>query len=344
MRMNADRRTFLAAGTAALGAAMVPQRARAADPFRLIITETEIPLVPNSVEWLALSLGYFARAGVNVELVKVGQTPSAVAALRSGGGEMANIGTDTALQLIGRNQMSLRGVVSPDKSLPFVIAAKRSLTKVRDLTGKTFGVARIGSVDYDMTRVVLSKLGVNPDGVQYLAVGQPNVRAQSLLAGQIDATAISIGTYTVLPDKSTIKMLVDQATFYKNAPFVSKLNVITEEVAKNRSKDVAAVVRGLITASRDFAAHPKIWIDAMSAARPEISREQFTMLAAAYAHNWSVNGGLNLAALKFTTDTLYHGPEFKDLRLVEPKDWIDLSYVNATLRAAGVDRGGDQSA
>ena len=82
----------------------------------------------------------------------------------------------------------------------------------------------------------------------------------------------------------------------------------------------------------------------MSAARPEISREQFTTLAAAYAHNWSVNGGLNLSALKFTTDTLYHGPEFKDLRLVEPKDWIDLSYVNATLRAAGVDRGGDQSA
>lgn len=341
--MNVDRRKFIAAGAAALGAAAVPGRGRAADPFRIIVTETEIPLVPNSVTWLALSLGYFTRAGVNVELVKVGQTPSAVAALRSGGGEMANIGTDTALQLIGRNQMQLHGVVSPDKALPFVIACKRSVNKVGDLAGKTFGVARIGSVDYDMTRVVLTKLGVNPESVQYLAIGQPDVRAQSLLAGQIDATAISIGTYTVLPDKTAIKMLVDQTQFFKNAPFITKLNVVTDDVAKNRPKDVAAVVRAIIMASRDFAAHPKIWIDAMAAARPEIPRAQFTSLAASYANNWSVNGGLNLTALKFTTDTLYRGPDFKDLRPVDPKEWIDLSFVNSTLRAVGVDRGGDQS-
>jgi NitT/TauT family transport system substrate-binding protein len=344
MHMNVDRRTFITAGTAALGITAFPRRARAADPFRIIVTETEIPLVPNSVEWLALSLGYFSRAGVNVELVKVGQTPSAVAALRSGGGEMANIGTDTALQLIGRNQMQLHGVISPDRALPFVIASKRSLNKIGDLAGKTFGVARIGSVDYDMTRVVLTKLGVNPESVQYLAIGQPDVRAQSLLAGQIDATAISIGTYTVLPDKSNIKMLVDQTQFFKNAPFVSKLNVVSDDTAKNRSKDIAGVVRGLILASRDFAAHPKIWIDAMVAARPEISRAQFTVLAASYANNWSVNGGLNLSTLKFTTDTLYRGPDFKDLRAVEPKDWIDLSFINTTLKSAGVDRTGDQSA
>jgi NitT/TauT family transport system substrate-binding protein len=342
--MNVDRRKFITAAAAALGAGSFSSRARAADPFRIIVTETEIPLVPNSVTWLAVTLGYFARAGVNVELVKVGQTPSAVAALRSGGGEMANIGTDTALQLVGRNQMLLHGVISPDKALPFVIASKRSLNKVRDLAGKTFGVARIGSVDYDMTRVVLGRLGVNPDSVQYLAIGQPDVRAQSLLAGQIDATAISIGTFTVLPDKSSIKMLVDQALFFKNAPFVSKLNVVTEDTVKNRPKDIAAVVRGLILASRDFAAHPKIWIDAMAAARPEVSRAQFTALAASYTNNWSVNGGLNLTALRFTTDTLYRGPDFKDLRAVDPKEWIDLSFVNSTLRTVGVDRAGDQSA
>lgn len=134
--MNVGRREFLTSSSAALGAAALPRRARAADPFRIIITETQIPLVPNSVEWLALSLGYFKRAGVDVDLIKVGQTPSAVAALRSGGGEMANIGTDTALQLIGRNQMRLHGVVSPDKALPFVIAAKRTISKIGDLTGK----------------------------------------------------------------------------------------------------------------------------------------------------------------------------------------------------------------
>ena len=76
----------------------------------MIVTETEVPLVPNSVAWLAQSMGYFDRAGVAVDLVKVQQTPSAVAALRTGGGEMANISTDTALQLLGpRSDGAARG-------------------------------------------------------------------------------------------------------------------------------------------------------------------------------------------------------------------------------------------
>jgi len=174
-----------------------------------------------------------------------------------------------------------------------------------------------------------------------LAIGQPDVRAQSLLAGQIDATTFSIGIYTMLPDKSSIKMLVSQADYFKNAPFVSKLNVVTADVAKSRPADVAAVVRGYIQAARDFAAHPKIWIDAVAAARPDVTRAELTALADSYAHSWSVNGGLNLNTVKFTTDTLYQGPDFKDLRPVPPSEWIDLSYIKSALRGVGVDRGDD---
>ena len=74
-------------------AAALARSGRAAEPFKLIVTETETPLVPNSVSDLALGLGYYKRAGVDVELVRVQQTPSAVAALRSGQGDMANIGS-----------------------------------------------------------------------------------------------------------------------------------------------------------------------------------------------------------------------------------------------------------
>lgn len=192
-----------------------------------------------------------------------------------------------------------------------------------------------------MTRVVFAKLGVNPDSVQYLAIGQPDVRAQALLAGQIDATTFSIGIYTTLPDKSNIKLLVNQADYFKNAPFVSKLNVVTDDTVKNRPKDIQAVVQALIVASRDFAAKPQIWVDAMAAARPDVTRAQLTDLVASYAHSWSVNGGLNLATLQFTTDTLYRGPDFKDLPMVSPSQWIDPSYIKNVLRSLGVDRAGD---
>ncbi len=194
------RRTAIRALAVALLA--VGSAATGATPFRIIVTETEIPLVPNSVIDLADRLGFYRQAGVEVELLRVQQTPSAVAALHSGQGQMANIALDAALQLVARDQMTLKGVVSPDKSLPFVIAAKKDYTTPKQLEGKVFGVARIGSVDYTLSRMVLAKLGVNPDRLQYLAVGQPPVRAASLMASRIDATAVSIGMWTSLADKS----------------------------------------------------------------------------------------------------------------------------------------------
>jgi NitT/TauT family transport system substrate-binding protein len=336
-----DRKTFLSASAAGVAALGLRAPARAAAPFRMIVTETEVPLVPNSVAWLAQSLGYFDRAGVAVDLVKVQQTPSAVAALRSGGGEMANISTDVALQLLGRDQMALRGVISPDKALPFVIVTKKGIVKPKDLEGKTFGVARVGSVDYETSRIVLKRLGVDVDKIQYLAVGQPPVRAQSLLAGQIDATAISVGVVASIADKSGIGTLVNQADFFRAAPLVTKLSVVTDDVAKGRPKDVAAVVRAMILASRDFERTPGLWSNAMAKLRPDVKKSDLDALAAAYHSSWSVNGGLNAAQMKFTTDELYKGPDFKDLKRVDPASWIDLSYIDGVLKSVGVMRNGD---
>jgi NitT/TauT family transport system substrate-binding protein len=339
-----DRKQFLAGAAAGTAALALRAHASAAAPFRMIVTETEIPLVPNSVVWLAGSMGYFDRAGVNVELTSVGQTPSAVAALRSGGGDMANISTDVVLQLLARDQMKLHGVLSPDKALPFVIAAKKGISNAKALEGKTFGVARVGSVDYELSRIVLAKLGVDVDKVQYLAVGQPAIRAQSLLAGQVDATSISIGVVASIADKSAISILVNQADFFHAAPFITKINVITDDVAKARPKDVAAVVRGVMLASRDFAKNPALWVKAMTKLRPDVKPADLTALAAAYRTSWSVNGGIDLNAMKFTTASLYRGPDFKDLKRVEPADWIDTSYIDGVLKSTGVDHSMDTPA
>lgn len=308
-----------------------------AEPFKLIVTETETPLVPNSVADLAIGLGYYKRAGVDVELVRVQQTPSAVAALRSGGGDMANIATDTALQLVGRDQMKLKGVVSPDKALPFLIAAKKGISTPKDLKGKIFGVARVGSADYTLSRVVLAKLGVDIGSLQYLSIGQPAVRAQSLATGRIDATSISIGAWLAMPDKSGVEEMVDQEKYYQLAPFTSKLNVVTADTAKSKAREITGVARGIIMASRDFAKDPSLWVKAMEKARPDVKPADLEKLGEAYRKEWSVNGGINLEAVKFTTDTAYQSPDFKDLRRVEPKEWIDTSFVDGVLKDVGTD-------
>lgn len=305
----------------------------AAEPFRIIVPEPETPLVPNSVIDLALQLGYYQREGVDVQLVRVRATPAAVAALRSGQGDMANIGTDIALQLIARGQMDLKGVISPERALPFLIAAKKTITAPKQLEGAAFGVSQVGSVDYVQTRLVLAKLGVDNDKLRYLALGQPNVRAQALVAGQIDATALSVGTWLTLPSKDGLAVLVDQPSFFAAAPLITKLNVVSAATAKSRAKEVQGVVRAIVAASRAFAADPKSWVDAMVVARPDIKREQLEQLAQAYRSAWSVDGGLDPADLALTTDTLYRSEDFKDVpRRVKPEEWIDRSFLDAALK------------
>ena len=323
------------------GVAFLAAPANAA-PFKIIVTHLEPPLVPNSVIDMALALGYYKKAGVDVEIVRVQQTPSAVAALRSGQGDMANIGFDVALQLVAREQMNLKGVVSPDKALPFIIAAKKEITSVKQLEGKTFGVSRVGAVDYSLTRTVLNKMGVAVDKMEYLAIGQPPVRATSLAAGKVDATTISIGVWTSLPDKSALNILVNQADYYKGAPLISKLNVVTDSTAKSKAKEVEAVVKATITASRDFARNPSLWVDGMSKALPNVSRETLEFLADAYKENWTVNGGLNMNEAKYTTDDLYaNNEDFKGLKRVEPAAWIDSSIIDRVLKSDGVAPGID---
>ena len=87
----------------ALGASRRPP---AAEPFRLIVTDLERPARAELGDGSGGELGYFEREGVEVELVRVQQTPSAVAALQAGEGDMANISVDAALQLVARDQLS----------------------------------------------------------------------------------------------------------------------------------------------------------------------------------------------------------------------------------------------
>lgn len=312
-----------------------------ADPFRLIVTDLETPLVPNSVMDLALQGGYFERAGVEVELVRVQQTPLAVAALQAGEGEMANIAVDALIQLVARDGGDFRAVVSPNKSLPFLIAAQGRIATPADLAGKSFGVGRIGSLDHSLSMKVLAAAGVDVAGLEIVTLGQPAVRAQALLAGQVDATTMSIGTLLSLPDSDSLNVVIDADAYYASSPVVTKVNVVSAETLANRGAEVEAVIEALVLASRHFAADPANWVDMMATARPDIERADLEELAMAYAKSWSVNGGLQADELQFTSDWLYGGEDFKGLPAVPLADWAAFGPLDAVLARVGAAEGMD---
>jgi len=333
---------YLKLGLFAAAALQVFAQAAAAEPFRLIVTDLTAPLVPNSVMDLAVELGYFEREGVDVELVRVQQTPSALAALQAGEGEMANISVDSALQLVARDQLGLKAVVSPNKALPFLIAAKSEIEAPEQLEGKSFAIGRLGSLDHTLSTKVLQSAGVDTNSLSFVGIGQPNVRAQALAAGQVDATTISIGVWLSLPDKTGLHVLIDQDDYYTAAPVVQKVNVVTDKVLQERRDDVVAVTRALIAASRDFAADPAKWVDAMAKAREDVSRDDLEALAEAFTDSWSVNGGLNRQELEYTVDWAYDSPDFEGVKKVNLEDWVDFSVIDEALEKLGKAKGADQ--
>ncbi|MEH6773748.1 MAG: ABC transporter substrate-binding protein [Cereibacter changlensis] len=312
-----------------------------AEPFRLIVSDLETPLVPNSVMDLALANGYFDRAGVEVELVRVQQTPMAMAALQAGEGEMANVSTDALLQLVARGATDLRAVTSPNKALPFLIAAAPGIASPADLAGKSFGVGRVGSLDHSLSMKVLAAAGVATDELEIVSLGQPAVRAQALMAGQVDATTMSVGTLMSLPERDSVNVLIDADAYYKAAPVVTKVNAVTTETLETRGAEVQAVIEALTLASRDFAADPAIWVDRMVVARPDMARADLENLAEAYRQSWSVNGGLQQAELQATTEWMYQGEDFTGLRPVALEEWTDFAPLGAVLAKIGPATGMD---
>ena len=305
-----------------------------AEPFRLIVSDLETPLVPNSVMDLALANGYFDRAGVEVELVRVQQSPMAMAALQAGEGEMANVSTDALLQMVARGTDDLRAVMSPNKALPYLIASRPDITEPAQLEGRSFGIGRLGSLDHSLSTKVLTTKGVDTEKLSLVPLGQPAVRAQALLAGQIDATTMSVGVWTAMPDRDSVNILIGMDDYFAAAPVTTKVNIVTTKVLETRRPEVEAVIEALVLAARDFQT-PATWVERMALARPDVARADLETLAEAYRQSWSVNGGLDRAELEGTVEWMYGTEDFQGLRPVSLTEWIDFGPLEAVLNKIG---------
>lgn len=315
--------------------------AASAEPFRLIITDLEPPLVPNSVVDIAKAGGYFERAGVDVEIIRVQQTPMALAALQSGEGEMANVATESLVQLVAQGGKDLRAVTSPNKALPYLIAGKEGMT-LGALKGQSFGIGRVGSLDQTLSTKVLADKGVDVTSLEMVALGQPNIRAQALAAGQVAATTMSIGSYLALPEHEKLPVLVTVEDYYAAAPVVSKVNAVKTATLEKRGAEVEAVIEALTLAARDLAKDDAAWPKAIAPLRPDVDPATLDVLGKAFLTSWSVNGGLQKDELTYTQDWLYQGEDFKDLPKVTIEDWTDFGPADKVLAKIGAVEGADK--
>jgi ABC-type nitrate/sulfonate/bicarbonate transport system substrate-binding protein len=196
---------LLLAGCRAAPAEAPPPATQAAGP----ITPTKVamawPAVVGSVApvWLAKEGGYFAEAGLDVDLEYIAGSPKALAALVSGNVQFAAAPGPAvvAADVNGANAVLVMAWVNEPA---FVVMTAPEITTPEQLRGKTIAVSSLGASDDFMLREALRHWGLQPDtDVHITALGpQSGVPAleQRLVHGMVanppnDVRARQVGAH-----------------------------------------------------------------------------------------------------------------------------------------------------
>jgi len=304
--------------------------------LRLGLGSAPAPPLPNSVLWLAKDLGFYAREGLDVELSEFQGTPLAIAAMISGDVDVANISTSEVIRMNATKGQPMRAIHSPDARLYFLIAARDELKSVSALQGKTFAVSRLGSVDYSLSIIALKALGLNPSSLTMVAMGVPSTRAQALVAGRVDATSLSVGTWITIQKEQGVRVLVDHNTYFENAAVVEKVNAVTTKVMDEKSEQLRRFTAAILKASRYFAENQEAWVAAITKRRPDVDRSDMANLWSGFKPAWAVNGLMNLDTYKKSSDFFYQTGILDKVPRIEVGEWADTRFVDSVLRDIGV--------
>lgn len=309
--------------------------------LRVGLGSTPAPALPNSVLWLAKDLGFYEREGLDVTLVELQGTPLVITAMRSGDIDVGNIATSDVLNLVATKTLDLRAIHSPDSRQYFMIAARDAVASLADLKGRAFSIARVGSLDHSMTQVVMRAGGVDPATVRFVGGGDPSARATTLVAGRVDATTMSIGTWISIQNEKGVKTLVNVDDYFAAAPIVVKVDAATTKVIAEKAEQLRRFTAAIIKASRAFAQDQKLWVDAIAKRRPDLARADVEGLWPQFKRSWAVNGTLNLVEYQKSAEFLYGTDDFKDTPKIPAQAWADTTFADSVLRELGVIPGAD---
>jgi NitT/TauT family transport system substrate-binding protein len=220
----------------------------------------------------------------------------------------------------------------------FMVISRDNIGSLEELRGKSFAVARIGSYDDTLAKQFFRVRGLDPSELQLLALGDPNVRIQALIAKQIDATLTSVSTWVSIRNQPGIKILASFDEVNKAVPTWPSGNAVTAQVARDKAEQLRRFTRAVVKVSRFFATNKQAWVDAMAKRRTDMDPSDLAELWDLFAHGWAVNGGMNLSDYATGADLLYStSPDFAQVPRIGLTEWADSQFVDGVLHDLGVD-------
>ncbi len=139
--------------------------------------------------WVAKELGFYAKHGLDVDLVLLVGAPLAVAALVSGETPISHTGASAVIasNLQGSGAVIIAGAAN---RFPYVLFVTDQIKRIEDLRGKKFGVSRIGGADNASAVTVLDRYGIKETDVTYVQAGSIPARLAAMQSNALQATLL----------------------------------------------------------------------------------------------------------------------------------------------------------
>ena len=162
---------------------------------------------------LALQLGEYKKAGVDVEVVQFKGGSEALKAVMGGSADVVSGYFDHTVNLAAKGQ-NLQSFVVYDRFPGFalVVSPKHNaeIKSIKDLANKKVGVSAPGSSTDFFLKYILSKNGVDPNSIGVIGVGLGATAIAAMEQGTIDAAIMLDPAVTLLQGKNKdLKILSD---------------------------------------------------------------------------------------------------------------------------------------
>lgn len=132
--------------------------------------------------WAAHDMEFFARRGLETELIFIASSSHGVPALLAGEIPIYSGSPETGAQAAAAGADTL--IIASSEPTPYKLIVQPKIKSITELKGKRIGTDRLGGSSYYATRRMLEKLGLKPDEVEFMQVtGGGNQRVAAFRSG-----------------------------------------------------------------------------------------------------------------------------------------------------------------
>ena len=283
--------------------------------------------------WVASKMGFFAREGLDVDLVVIRGSDVSIQALAGGSIEVSGGAADAPIAAVerGLDLVIIGGIIN---GLTQSIMGGKKFKSYEDLRGATLGAISLTSGVTFALRWVMKTKGLEyPRDYKLLVIGGSPQTYAALTTGQIDAAALSLPLNYAAEELgfNEIGRFIDVIPNYQ----LAALSMKRSWAEKNRAV-LVRFMKAMIQTNRWIHQNKEPASDFLSK-EMKLKREHARKGWEFYSGNriWHPEGDVNVEGLKATIQIFWDVNQFKG-PMPSPAKYVDQSYFKEALKELGI--------